>query len=81
MLIFIIIIFIINYKFIKFTNIYYNEIFIIGARIGQLQSIIGLITIIKNYEISLNSKCKGDLDVRNIFITPINDFSLNLTKI
>lgn len=76
LLIFIIIIFI-----IIFTNIYYNEIFIIGARMGQLQSVIGLITIIKNYEISLNSKCKGDLDIRNIFVSPINDFSLNLTKI
>lgn len=76
LLIFIIIIFI-----IIFTNIYYNEIFIIGARMGQLQSVIGLITIIKNYEISLNSKCKGDLDIHNIFVSPINDFSLNLTKI
>lgn len=76
LLIFIIIIFT-----IIFTNIYYNEIFIIGVRMGQLQSVIGLITIIKNYEISLNSKCKGDLDIRNIFVSPINDFSLNLTKI
>lgn len=76
LLIFVIIIFT-----IIFTNIYYNEIFIIGVRMGQLQSVIGLITIIKNYEISLNSKCKGDLDIRNIFVSPINDFSLNLTKI
>ncbi|XP_076755432.1 cytochrome P450 6k1-like [Xylocopa sonorina] len=53
----------------------------IGVRLGFLQSVMALVAILKDYESSLDSTCKCDVDNRNIFITPANDFSIKLTKL
>lgn len=53
----------------------------IGTRLGQLQSAIGILTILKDYEVSYDSNCKCDIDIRNVFLSPVEDFRLNITKI
>lgn len=50
-------------------------------RLGMLQSAIGVITVLKDYEVSLNSTLTDVIEYRNVFLTPVEDFSLNLTKL
>ncbi|XP_076755455.1 cytochrome P450 6k1-like [Xylocopa sonorina] len=53
----------------------------IGVRLGYLQTAMGLIAILKDYECSLDSTCKCDVDPHNVFVTPVNGFSIKLTKL
>lgn len=50
-------------------------------RLGMLQSAIGVITVLKDYKVSLNSTLTDVIEYRNVFLTPVEDFSLNLTKL
>ncbi|XP_017886303.1 cytochrome P450 6k1-like [Ceratina calcarata] len=54
----------------------------IGARLGTLQSAMGIIPVLKDYEVSLDPTYKGRyVDGRNIFIVPEEGFRLKLTKL
>ena len=39
-------------------------------RLGTLQTMVGLITILKEYEVSLNPKYKNEISKRAIFTAP-----------
>ena len=53
----------------------------VGTRLGQLQSAIGVLTIIKDYEVSFDSTCNCEIDNRNVFLSPVDEFNLKLTKL
>ncbi|XP_051154870.1 uncharacterized protein LOC127277625 [Leptopilina boulardi] len=53
----------------------------IGERVGMLQTTVGLATILRDYEVSLNPKCKYELDPRAIFIQPLDGVKLDLKKV
>ncbi|CAK9821900.1 Cytochrome P450 6k1 [Anthophora retusa] len=53
----------------------------IASRLGLMQSSMGLIMILKDFEVSLDPTYKGGLDVRNVFLAPAEGFRLNLTKL
>ena len=53
----------------------------IGMRLGMLQSMMGVITILKDYEVSLDPTYKCDIDIRNVFISPPDGFRLIFTKL
>ncbi|CAL7947747.1 unnamed protein product [Xylocopa violacea] len=53
----------------------------IGMRLGFLQSAMALIAILKDYESSLDPTCERDVDKHNIFISPVDDFRIKLTKL
>ncbi|XP_076627123.1 cytochrome P450 6k1 [Colletes latitarsis] len=53
----------------------------IGARLGMLQSAVGIITILKDYKVSLDPTYKIDVDRRNIFLSPPEEFKLRFTKL
>lgn len=48
---------------------------------GLLQSTIAIVTILKDYEITIDPKNECIIDPRNIFIQPLDNFRLNLTKL
>lgn len=50
-------------------------------RVGLLQTAVALITILDNYEVSLNLKGEYKPDPSNMFLTPCNNFMLHLKKI
>ncbi|XP_017767083.1 PREDICTED: cytochrome P450 6k1-like [Eufriesea mexicana] len=53
----------------------------IGTRLGLLQSAVALIAILKDYEVSLDPTFKGDVDIRKVFLSPVDGFRVNLTKL
>lgn len=53
----------------------------IGLRVGMLQSTVGVVTVLKDYEVLLNPSSSYEPDVKNIFVTPGNKFALNLKRI
>lgn len=53
----------------------------VAQRLGLLQTGMGLVSILKNYEVSLDPTYKGGVDVSNIFLTVPDGFRLNLTKL
>ncbi|OAD60788.1 Cytochrome P450 6k1 [Eufriesea mexicana] len=52
-----------------------------GTRLGLLQSAVALIAILKDYEVSLDPTFKGDVDIRKVFLSPVDGFRVNLTKL
>ncbi|XP_046830997.1 uncharacterized protein LOC124429586 [Vespa crabro] len=53
----------------------------IAMRVGLLQTAVAIITILNNYEVSLDLKGKHKPDPTNMFMTPCNNFMLHLKKI
>lgn len=53
----------------------------IGMRVGLLQSAVGLIGILNNYEVLLNPLATYEPERRNVFLSPCDNFVLNLKKI
>lgn len=53
----------------------------IGMRLGILQTAVGLIAILRDYEVSLNPSWMSIVDTRNVFTSPPAGFLLNLKKI
>ncbi|XP_012232386.2 cytochrome P450 6k1 isoform X3 [Linepithema humile] len=53
----------------------------IGMRLGVLQTAVGLITILRDYEVALNPKWLTTVETRNPFTTPPAGFLLDLKKI
>ncbi|KAL6436826.1 hypothetical protein ACFW04_004904 [Cataglyphis niger] len=53
----------------------------IGMRLGILQTAVGLIAILRDYEVSLNSSWMSIVDPRNVFTSPPTGFLLDLKKI
>ncbi|XP_076653844.1 cytochrome P450 6k1 [Halictus rubicundus] len=53
----------------------------IGMRLGELQSAMGVITVLKDFEVSLDPTYKYGVNPYNAFLTTPNDFKLNLTKL
>ncbi|XP_015595323.1 cytochrome P450 6k1-like [Cephus cinctus] len=53
----------------------------IGQRLGLLQVAVGLITILKDFEISLNPIYKNEVDPRAIFVRPTNGINLYFNRI
>jgi hypothetical protein len=45
-------------------------------RTGTLQTMVGLITILREHEVSINSNYKCEIDKRGIFTTPANGVHL-----
>ncbi|XP_011500584.1 PREDICTED: cytochrome P450 6k1-like [Ceratosolen solmsi marchali] len=48
----------------------------IGMRTGILMSMVGLITILREYEVSINSNYKCEVNKRSIFTAPLNGVNL-----
>ncbi|XP_015431466.1 PREDICTED: cytochrome P450 6k1-like [Dufourea novaeangliae] len=53
----------------------------IGLRLGTMQSIMGVITVLKDYEVSLDPTFKYEIERSNVFLTVPDGFRLNLTKL
>lgn len=53
----------------------------IGLRVGQLQTAMGLITVIRNYEVIPHPMYKCEADPRNVFTSPTPGFKLNFKKL
>lgn len=53
----------------------------VGMRLGELQSAMGIITVIKDFEVSLDYTYKYDVDPHSVFLTAPHDFKLNLTEL
>ncbi|XP_014482989.1 PREDICTED: cytochrome P450 6k1-like [Dinoponera quadriceps] len=53
----------------------------IGSRLGYLQTAVGLISILQDYEVALNPSWLSTVDKRNVFTTPPMGFQLDLKKI
>ncbi|CAL1689645.1 unnamed protein product [Lasius platythorax] len=53
----------------------------IGMRLGILQTAVGLIAILRDYEVSLNPSWMSIVDPRNVFTSPPTGFLLDLKKI
>ncbi|XP_011164534.2 uncharacterized protein LOC105199238 [Solenopsis invicta] len=53
----------------------------IGMRLGTLQTAVGLIAVLRDYEVSLNPSWKTPIDPRNVFTSPPPKFLLNFKKI
>ncbi|KAK2586911.1 hypothetical protein KPH14_009844 [Odynerus spinipes] len=52
----------------------------IGMRVGLLQTAVGIITILDNYEVLLNPTGSYEQERRNVFIVPGKNFVLNFKK-
>lgn len=52
----------------------------IGMRVGLLQAAVGIISILKKYEITLNPHSKVEVD-RTIFLSPRPDGKLDFKKL
>lgn len=50
-------------------------------RLGMLQTAVGIITILRDYEVALNPKWLTTIEKRNVFTTPPAGFLLDLKKI
>lgn len=53
----------------------------IAMRVGLLQTAVAIITVINNYEVSLNLTGNYKPDPHNMFLTPCDNFLLHLKKI
>ncbi|XP_071574295.1 cytochrome P450 6k1 [Temnothorax nylanderi] len=53
----------------------------IGMRLGTLQTAVGLIAILRDYEVALNPSWKTPYDPRNVFTSPPAGFLLDFKKI
>ncbi|KYN21324.1 PREDICTED: cytochrome P450 6k1-like [Trachymyrmex cornetzi] len=53
----------------------------IGMRLGILQTTVGLIAILRDYEVTLHPSWKDPIDPRNVFISPPAEFLLNFKRI
>ncbi|XP_076232644.1 cytochrome P450 6k1 [Calliopsis andreniformis] len=53
----------------------------IGMRLGQLQSLIGIITVLKDYELAVDPEQEGLVDPKNVFLQAVDGFRLKLTKL
>lgn len=53
----------------------------IGLRVGQFQTILGIITVIQHYEVSMHPLYRCEPDPRNVFTSPIPGFKLNFRKL
>ncbi|XP_053987873.1 cytochrome P450 6k1-like [Hylaeus volcanicus] len=53
----------------------------IAQRVGLLQSVVAVITILKDYEVSLDPTGDYEIDRRNIFLSPSDRFKLKFTKL
>ncbi|KAL6258450.1 hypothetical protein P5V15_010406 [Pogonomyrmex californicus] len=53
----------------------------IGLRLGILQTAVGLIAILRDYEVTLNPSWPSPIDPRSVFTSPVIKFLLNLKKI
>ncbi|XP_032667814.1 uncharacterized protein LOC116842550 [Odontomachus brunneus] len=52
----------------------------IGMRLGYLQTAVGVITILRDYEVALNPSWLCTIDESNVFTTPPMGFQLDLKK-
>lgn len=50
-------------------------------RLGYLQTAVGLITILRDYEVALNPSWLCTIDDSNVFTTPPMGFQLDLKKV
>lgn len=50
-------------------------------RLGNLQTIVGLIAILRDYEVFLNPEWQIIVDKQNVFTTPPAGFLLDLKKL
>ncbi|XP_001599460.2 cytochrome P450 6k1 [Nasonia vitripennis] len=53
----------------------------VGMRIGQLETMVGLITILSEYEVSLNPQHITELNVRALFLAPADGIKLYFQRI
>ncbi|XP_078045153.1 cytochrome P450 6k1 [Augochlora pura] len=53
----------------------------IGMRLGIIQSTMGVITILRDFEVSLDPTYKYGVDRYNVFLSVPTDFKLNLKKL
>lgn len=53
----------------------------VGLRVGLLQIAVGLITILRDYEISPDPSSDCHADARNVFLSPSPEFTLKFNKI
>lgn len=51
-----------------------------GMRTGQLQTMVGLITILRGYEVSQNKNYKNELSKRAIFTAPADGVHIYVKK-
>ncbi|XP_014234525.2 cytochrome P450 6k1-like [Trichogramma pretiosum] len=52
----------------------------IGQRTGQLQTMVGLITILRDYEVSQNTNYKNEVSKRAIFLAPADGVHIYVKK-
>jgi len=50
-------------------------------RLGILQTAVGLIAVLRDYEVALNPSWKAPIDPQNVFTSPPAGFLLNFKKI
>lgn len=53
----------------------------IGIRLGVLQSAMGVITVLRDFEVTLDPTYKYGVDPHNVFLSAPENFKLNLTKL
>lgn len=53
---------------------------LLGMRLGQLQTAMGLISILQDYEVTLNPEWPCSQDPKSVFTIPLDGFKLNLRK-
>ncbi|XP_014230874.1 cytochrome P450 6k1-like isoform X1 [Trichogramma pretiosum] len=53
----------------------------IGMRMGQLQSVVGLATILNNYEVALNSQYVTKISKKSMILAPENGIRLDFKRI
>ncbi|XP_053599163.1 cytochrome P450 6k1-like [Microplitis demolitor] len=53
----------------------------IALRVGMLQTAVGLVRILQDYQVTVNPKYKTEINTRNIFTTPANGIHLYFKKI
>ena len=56
-------------------------LFIPGRRVGMLQTAVGLITILRDHEVSINPNYHNAVSLRSTFTAPANGIFLNVKKI
>ncbi|XP_033225780.1 uncharacterized protein LOC117178462 [Belonocnema kinseyi] len=52
----------------------------IGERVGMLLTAVGIATMLRDYEVSLNPLYKNELDPRAIFVLPLDGVNLDFKK-
>lgn len=59
----------------------YFLFFSIGMRMGQVQTLTGLITILNEYQVTLNPKYKNELSMRSMLLAPEDGIRLFFTRL